>query len=214
MSSSPNTPVPPWLAASSGALPEVKQKVEQQADYELECTLPAGYQLHDLMQAVIDHSASDLHLSVGLPPMLRVHGLMHRTKAPALTQAHAEAMLLPIVSQEHTDRYRSTGGVDFAYSYQEHARFRGNYFDHYRGMGAVFRLIPSEIPTIDDLRLPPVLKDIASLRSGFVVVTGAHGIGKVHDPGGHDQPCQRDPQRPHHHHRGPGRVLPSPARAA
>ena len=178
MSPSPNIPVSPWLAASSGVLPEVKQKVEQQADYDLECSLPADYQLHDLLQAVIDNGASDLHLSVGLPPMLRVHGLVHRTKAPPLTQAYAEAMLLPIVTQEHTERFRSTGGVDFAYSYLEHARFRGNYFDHYRGMGAVFRLIPSDIPTIDGLRLPPVLKEIASLRSGFVVVTGPTGSGK------------------------------------
>jgi len=178
VSPSPESSVPPWLAAGGGAVPEKNAVVVQQQDLELDIELPASYQLHDLLVAVMQHGASDLHLSVGLPPMLRVHGLMHRAKAPALTQAHAEAMLLPIVDQEHIERYRATGGVDFAYSFREHARFRGNYFDHYRGMGAVFRLIPSDIPSLDELGMPHVLKEIASLRAGFVVVTGPTGSGK------------------------------------
>lgn len=176
----PEPPLPPWLSGQVEAdePTEGPQRVEQQADREVVCPLPEPYGLSDLLQAVIDHGASDLHLSVGLPPLLRVHGLMHRTQAAPLTQERAEAMLLPLISPEQQQRYQTSGSVDFAYSFENRARFRGNYFDHYRGMGAVFRLIPSEIPTLEGLHLPAVLREVANLRSGFVVVTGPTGSGK------------------------------------
>jgi twitching motility protein PilT len=170
-----NPEMPPWVAKAARELSSQKVK---QVEIEVRIELPRDYTLYDLLRAVFEHGASDLHLSVGLPPVYRVHGELYRAHAEELTQEHAEHMLLPIITEDQAVKYSQCGTLDFAYSYGDWGRFRGNFFDHYRGMGAVFRVIPSAIPSLEDLGLPNVIRNIAALHAGFVLVTGPTGSGK------------------------------------
>ncbi|MCP4658157.1 MAG: PilT/PilU family type 4a pilus ATPase [bacterium] len=122
--------------------------------------------------------ASDLHLSCGRPPMLRLSGKMETVRYRILRNHDFEGLMKPITPPALWQRYVDTGDVDFAYAVEGLARFRVNLFRQHRGMGAVFRLIPSQIMTIDELSLPNVLVKLARLRSGLVLVTGPTGSGK------------------------------------
>ena len=167
--------LPPWVAEAAREL-AAEQAGLKSGSRDIE--LPAEYTLPDLLTAVFAHEASDLHLSVGQPPTYRVHGDLVRAQAPPLTQERAQKMLLPIITEDQRNKYLDVGSLDFAYDFNGQARFRGNFFDHYRGMGAVFRVIPSAVPRLDQLGLPQVITRVANLRSGFVLVTGPTGSGK------------------------------------
>ncbi len=145
---------------------------------QLEIALEEGYRLDDLLRRLVSEKGSDLHLSVGVPPVFRIHGDLVVSKARPLSQEHAEAILFPLVDAERIDSLKDCGNLDFAYEIPDLARFRANYFKQNRGLAAVFREIPSKIPTIEQLNLPPVLKNIAMFQSGLVVVTGPTGSGK------------------------------------
>lgn len=145
---------------------------------EVVIELDESYDLDTLLRRLVSEHGSDLHLSVGVPPVFRVHGDLVRSKANPLTQEKAQAILYPIVDAEKIAHYEECGNLDFAYEIAGLARFRGNYFKQNRGFAAVFREIPSKIPTIDEMNLPPILKDIAMFKSGIVVVTGPTGSGK------------------------------------
>lgn len=159
-------------------LQAAKAKLALQSDFKGHVWVPDDYQLYDLLSAVVKNGASDLHLSVGLPPMYRVHGELYRAEAEVLSQERAERMLLPVITEEQSLRYRASGTVDFAYNGGDLGRFRGNLFDQYRGMGAVFRVIPPRAPTLDELEMPAAVRNLAGLRSGFVLFTGPTGSGK------------------------------------
>jgi twitching motility protein PilT len=146
--------------------------------HEVELVPPDDFTLDDLLHLLVNSGGSDLHLAVHSPPIERVHGDLVRMKAPVLTQKKLEQILYPIMGYEQKEKYFASGNLDFAYEIKGLARFRANYFNQYHGMAAVFRIIPSKIPTIDKLNLPPVLKKIAMYRSGMVIVTGPTGSGK------------------------------------
>lgn len=146
---------------------------------EVVIEIDPGYNLDDLLYRLVAEKGSDLHLSVGTPPVFRVHGDLVVSKTEPLTQEKAKSILYPIVGDEEKIRhYEACGNLDFAYEIPGLARFRGNYFKQNRGFAAVFREIPSKIPTIDEMGLPPILKEIAMFTSGIVVVTGPTGSGK------------------------------------
>ena len=140
--------------------------------------VPANFTQDDLLRTLVNNKGSDLHLSVGEVPMFRISGDLHRSNCPALTEERARGLLAPLVSEERFKAYEECGNLDFAYEIPGVARFRGNYFRQKGGMGAVFREIPSKIPSIDQMGLPPVLKKIAMFRRGIVLVTGPTGSGK------------------------------------
>src|SRR5947208_798080 len=104
--------------------------------------------------------ASDLHMVIGRPPMLRVRGDMVPTTFPIITQKSNREMLFELVDQDQRERIESHLDLDFAYELKGVARFRGNMFYQHRGLGAVFRLIPESIISLEQLRMPPVLKKI------------------------------------------------------
>ena len=131
-----------------------------------------------LFEAMLTNSASDLHMAQGEPPKYRIHGEILPVDEPALDAETLSAMLQEICEPERWQSFVSCGDLDFAYALGDRARFRANYYRHTHGMGAVFRLIPSKILTLDDLAMPPILKDMAQLRHGLVLVTGATGSGK------------------------------------
>src|ERR1051326_1421234 len=116
--------------------------------------------------------ASDLHMVIGRPPMLRIRGDLMPTGHPVITPKSNREMLYEIIDQEQRDKVESGLDFDFAYELRGVARFRGNIFFQHRGMGAVFRLIPETVISLEQLRMPPVLKKVADMRSGIVLVTG------------------------------------------
>ena len=125
-----------------------------------------------------DQGASDLHLVAGQPPALRIRGDMERVKYKVLTNDELRAMLYEIAPEEKVKVFEETGDVDFGYEIPGLARYRANFFMQKYGVAAVFREIPSEIMTAEQLGLPPVIPKLASLPRGLVVVTGPTGSGK------------------------------------
>ncbi|MFO7749732.1 MAG: type IV pilus twitching motility protein PilT [Desulfobacteraceae bacterium] len=125
-----------------------------------------------------DQGASDLHLVSGQPPALRLHGDVERIKYNVLTNDELRSILYEITAEEKIKQFEETGDVDFGYEIPGLARYRANYFMQKNGIAAVFREIPSEILTADDLGLPPVISKLASLPRGLVLVTGPTGSGK------------------------------------
>ena len=125
-----------------------------------------------------DQGASDLHLVSGQPPALRIRGDMERVKYKVLDDDDLRNMLYEITAEEKIKLFEETGDVDFGYEIPGLARYRANYFMQKNGIAAVFREIPSEILTAEQLGLPPVIPKLASLPRGLVLVTGPTGSGK------------------------------------
>ncbi len=131
-----------------------------------------------LLAFVMQNNASDLHLSSNNPPIVRVHGTLKRLKSETLTSDEIRAMLYSVMTDEQRGEYEKNLEIDFAISFGEKARFRVNAFINRNGTAAVFRTIPSVVPTIEELELPPVIRRLAELEKGLILVTGATGSGK------------------------------------
>jgi twitching motility protein PilT len=125
-----------------------------------------------------DQGASDLHLVSGSQPILRVHGEMERVKYKVMENDELKAILYEICPENKIKVFEETGDIDFGYEVPNLARYRCNFFQQKWGVGAVFREIPSEILTAEQLGLPPVLNKLAMLHKGMVLVTGPTGSGK------------------------------------
>lgn len=135
--------------------------------------------LTQLLAFTMQNKASDLHLSPGNLPIMRVHGNLRRIKTESeLTSDDIRTMLYSVMTEQQRADYEDNMEIDLAISFGEKARFRVNAFTTRNGAAAVFRTIPSEIPTMQDLDLPPVLRRFAELDKGIVLVTGATGSGK------------------------------------
>ncbi|MCP4683560.1 MAG: type IV pilus twitching motility protein PilT [Desulfobacterales bacterium] len=135
-------------------------------------------QLDAFFKLMNEKGASDLHLMAGKQPVLRIEGDLERVKYQALENDSLKAMLYEITSENKVKEFEETGDVDFAYEIPGLARYRANFFRHLHGVGAVFREIPSTILTIEELGLPIVIKRLATLPRGLVLVTGPTGSGK------------------------------------
>src|SRR5258706_9915084 len=132
-----------------------------------------------LLVALKERSGSDLHLAAGTPPRLRVKGNLDPIEGrPPLTDASLRALLREIVSPEQWAEYEGGGDLDFAYGLPGVAGFRANYLVQQNGAGAVFRIIPEQILTVEQLGLPPAITRLADLNKGLVLVTGPTGSGK------------------------------------
>ena len=134
------------------------------------------------LRAMVEHGASDVHLVVGQSPKFALHG--HVTPIPEFKDRILESdelkeILFAILDAEQISTYESHWDIDFAYEIKDVARFRCNYYFQRTGYGAVMRVIPSEILTLDQLHMPPVLRSLADLRSGLVLATGPTGSGKT-----------------------------------
>jgi len=125
-----------------------------------------------------DQGASDLHLVSGQPPALRIRGDIERIKYKALDNDELKNMLYEIAPEEKQKVFEETGDVDFGYEIPGLARYRANFFNQKYGCAAVFREIPADILTAEQLGLPPVIPNLASLPRGLVLVTGPTGSGK------------------------------------
>ena len=122
--------------------------------------------------------ASDTHLAAGEPPMLRIHGDMKRIEHPALTSEEIHHMIFDIMNDAQRKHFQETNDLDFSFELGEIARFRVNVFRQRKGEAAVFRTIPSNVMTLQELGMPPVTKEICEKEKGLVLVTGPTGSGK------------------------------------
>jgi len=132
----------------------------------------------ELLTFSVKNGASDLHLSAGLPPMIRVDGDMRKVNVPALDHKTVHGLVYDIMNDKQRKDFEEFFETDFSFEIPELARFRVNAFNHNRGAGAVFRTIPSEILSLEDLGTPQIFKDIADTPRGLVLVTGPTGSGK------------------------------------
>ncbi len=134
--------------------------------------------LDELLRLLVKNEGSDLHLRARETPVFRVHGELHRTNLPALTSDQLQHLLYGIMGPERIARFERDLECDLAYGIKGLARFRVNVFRERESIAAVMRLIPLRVKSIEELGLPPVLKDIALLPRGLVLVTGPTGSGK------------------------------------
>jgi twitching motility protein PilT len=134
--------------------------------------------ISDLLAFSVKNKASDLHLSAGLPPMIRVHGDVRKINVPAMDHSQVHDMVYDIMNDGQRKVYEETLECDFSFEIPNLARFRVNAFNHNRGSGAVFRTIPSKILSLEQLNCPAIFKDIANTPRGICLVTGPTGSGK------------------------------------
>lgn len=135
--------------------------------------------LADILNKVLEDDVSDLHLTVGSPPMVRIRGRLEALDGPPLTAADTREFVYSILTTDQRQRLESDWQIDFAYMVPNRARFRVNAYFQRGAIGAAFRLIPSVIKPLQELGLPPVLKEFCHKPRGFVLVTGPTGSGKT-----------------------------------
>ncbi|MDP2880000.1 MAG: type IV pilus twitching motility protein PilT [Azonexus sp.] len=132
----------------------------------------------ELLAFSVKNKASDLHLSSGLPPMIRVHGDVRRINLPAMEHKDVHGMVYDIMNDGQRKVYEETLECDFSFEIPNLARFRVNAFNQHRGAGAVFRTIPSKVLSLEELNCPKIFKEISEYPRGIVLCTGPTGSGK------------------------------------
>ncbi|MBL8453748.1 MAG: type IV pilus twitching motility protein PilT, partial [Zoogloea sp.] len=132
----------------------------------------------ELLAFTVKNKASDLHVSAGLPPMIRVHGDVRRINLPALAHKDVHGMVYDIMNDSQRKQYEEFFETDFSFEIPNLARFRVNAFNQNRGAAAVFRVIPSKVMSLEELNCPKIFKEIANQPRGIVLVTGPTGSGK------------------------------------
>ena len=139
-----------------------------------------SYSMSDLLQLVVSEGASDLHIRVGVPPVIRVHGILNRVDGPPLTPEDSEELMRSITSEDHVQQTREKGGADFGFAFGELARFRVSVFKEKGNFGLVLRQIPNKLLTLEQIGLPPTtIKTLLNKPRGLILVTGPTGSGKT-----------------------------------
>jgi twitching motility protein PilT len=134
--------------------------------------------LDQLLRVIVDQGGSDLHISEGQPPKMRKHGDVASIREEAVSHEEATSMLSEICGVHRWKVFEERGDLDFAYEMDAASRFRCNYLKQTNGFGAVLRLIPTKIATLEQLGIPQIVKEFGRLRGGLVLVTGPTGSGK------------------------------------
>src|SRR4029077_10606792 len=134
--------------------------------------------IDQFLSVIVEQNGSDLHIGEGQPPKMRRHGDVAPIRAEPITREEAASMLSEVCGPHDWELFEDRGDLDFAYEMDEFSRFRCNYLKQTNGYGAVFRLIPTKIATLEELGIPAVAKEFGHLRGGLVLVTGPTGSGK------------------------------------
>lgn len=134
--------------------------------------------IDDLLKMTVARKASDLHITVGLPPMIRIDGKLLPTEYIPLNQRDTQRLIYDILSSDQIQKFEKTRELDFSYGVSGAGRFRFNVYRQRGSVGGAMRAIPSKVPTMDQLGLPPIIRELAKKHSGLILVTGPTGSGK------------------------------------
>ena len=137
-----------------------------------------SYAMSDLLHLMVSEGGSDLHVRVGVPPAMRLHGILQKVDGPALTNETSEELMRSITSDDSIQEVRERGGADFAFAFGELARFRVSVFKEKGRFAMVLRQIPTTLLTFEQIGLPPSVKELLYKPRGMVLVTGPTGSGK------------------------------------
>ena len=137
-----------------------------------------SYAMSDLLHLMVSEGGSDLHVRVGVPPAMRLHGILQKVDGPALTNETSEELMRSITSDDSIQEVREKGGADFAFAFGELARFRVSVFKEKGRFAMVLRQIPTTLLTFEQIGLPPSVKELLYKPRGMVLVTGPTGSGK------------------------------------
>jgi len=135
--------------------------------------------MSDLLQLAIEEGASDLHVSVGVPPILRIHGRLHPLDSDPLRPEDTESLMRSITSEEHQLKVREKGSTDFGFGFGDRARFRVSVFRQKGHYGVVLRQIPTHLMSLEEIGLPTQIKELLYKPRGLILVTGPTGSGKT-----------------------------------
>jgi twitching motility protein PilT len=138
-----------------------------------------SYSMSDLLQLVVSENASDLHIRVGVPPVIRLHGVLHKVEGPSLRPEDTEELMRSITSEEHIRLVRERGTVDFGFAYGELARFRVSAFKEKGQFAVALRQLPNKLMTMEEIGLPPSVRELLYKPRGLILVTGPTGSGKT-----------------------------------
>ena len=136
--------------------------------------------LNELLSYSLDSGASDLHLSVGSVPMVRINGSMRKLNMDVLSQDDMESMLTQVMNDDQKKLFHERKEIDFSAKLDGKGRFRVNFFNQINGLAGVFRTIPDTIKDLDDLGIPPFMRDLAMLDRGLVLLTGPTAVSYTH----------------------------------
>jgi len=134
--------------------------------------------MHQLLKAMIEKGASDLHITTGSPPQLRIDGKLHPLKMPPMTPQETKQLCYSVLTDAQKHRFEETNELDLSFSVQKLSRFRGNVFVQRGNVSGAFRAIPFKIMTFEELELPPIVEVLAKKPRGLILVTGPTGSGK------------------------------------
>ena len=134
--------------------------------------------IEKLLETVVSEKGSDLHISAGLPPVIRVDGKLRRLEQAALTPEDVESLMFPMLTNEQRRRLEQDWELDFSYGIQGLSRFRVNFYKDKGNYAAAFRVIESVVPSFDTLGLPDIVRKSADKPRGLILVTGPTGSGK------------------------------------
>tara|TARA_S200000501_G_scaffold376935_2_gene433495 strand:+ start:432 stop:1490 length:1059 start_codon:yes stop_codon:yes gene_type:complete len=134
--------------------------------------------IHDLLNYALESGASDLHLSVGSIPMIRLHGVMKKLDMPIMSQTMMEEIKNDVLDKNQITRFEKNLEIDFSAKLEKKGRFRVNFFNQINGYSAVFRTIPSAVQSTEELNIPPILNQLALKEKGLILLTGPTGSGK------------------------------------
>src|SRR5580658_10431984 len=138
------------------------------------------YSMADLLQLVVQEGSSDLHIRVGVPPVIRVHGILHRVDGPPMKPEDTEELMRSITSEDHIQHVREAGGADYGFAFGEMARFRVSVFKEKGNFGMVLRQIPTKLLTLEQIGMPrSTIHTLLHKPRGLVLVTGPTGSGKT-----------------------------------
>src|SRR5215472_10054459 len=134
--------------------------------------------LPELLKTTVEMNGSDLHITTNTPPQVRVHGKLQRLELPSLSAADTKQLVYSVCTDQQKKRFEETLELDFSFGIRGIGRFRCNVFNQRGAVGAVYRVIPEKIRSLQDLNLPPVLGTLAERPRGLVLITGPTGSGK------------------------------------
>jgi len=136
--------------------------------------------MSDLLQLVVSEGSSDLHIRVGIPPVIRLHGILHRVDGPLMKSEDTEELMRSITSEDHIQQVRERGGADFGFAFGTAARFRVSVFKEKGNFAMVLRQIPTKLLTLEQIGMPPAtIRDLCWRPRGLILVTGPTGSGKT-----------------------------------